>query len=488
MKITTGGLKRNEAGSSLLIYCVVLVTVVLVVGALAPLVTQTTNVTLRRSNMIQAFQYAEGGAVIACSDLNTALTNAGGLSTNLTVKGYALSSSLSTAQTNVYQRTISAPFTNQTVTAQIWLPTGASPSAAKVVATATTGPVTQTAKVNVKMTWGYPGAIISVNAGTTGTGVDKQTAQAGNVIVNGSASGPIVVDGGTGKAVLANGRVNFDYNYLNPPSSAYSMTNWSTANAIPDYTTQGTSNTLFDINRFIAVADSTPSGPSPAGNNHFTNFTSFLNAASNSTPLSPLQGVVVVDVSQTDANNGKLFPLTPTLAPHGINVEGTLIFNFTGTGWDPTTEKIIVQADMNVNPANLSGLVATNPATYTTGYPPTYTDSTKNPANINISGKGYQNFTPSDDLPAIIYTIGVLDLHGNANISGVMYTPSYMEIENKTDGNLQYIKGALIMGNGIYYENTHRSSSIISFDESSLDSLATLGNAGKKVQVVYWEP
>jgi hypothetical protein len=164
------------------------------------------------------------------------------------------------------------------------------------------------------------------------------------------------------------------------------------------------------------------------------------------------------------------------------------VFNFLGSGWDATTSKIIITADVNINPADLSHLVATNPATYTTGYPPTYTDPTKNPANINIAPT-YQNFTASDDLPALIYSIGVVDIHGNTDISGVCYTPSYMEIENKVAGNTQYFKGALIMGNGIYYENTSSGAkSIISFDPATLDSLATLNMAGKQVRVAYWQP
>jgi hypothetical protein len=202
------------------------------------------------------------------------------------------------------------------------------------------------------------------------------------------------------------------------------------------------------------------------------------------TSTNPMQGVIVVDVSINDKN---ISQLTVNNLPGGINIKGTWIMNFTGTGWDPVSEKIIVTADINVNPADLSHVVATNPATYTTGYPPVYTDSTKNPTNIDISSKGFSNFLPGDDLPAEIYTIGCLDMHGNANISGVLYTPSYMEIENKTSGNTQYFRGSLIMGNGIYYEDTTSSTSIISFDAGAVDSLTTLGGAGKKVFVTYWQ-
>jgi hypothetical protein len=489
MKISLPGKTQRERGSAIVVYCIVLVTVIVAIGGLATLVSQTTRVSRSRSNMIAALQYAEGGAVIAASDLNAAVTKGSGtIPNNLTTAStpYTKNTSLSTGSQTVYQRTITAPFTNQSVIAQVWLPSGTSASSAKIVVSATVGQVTQTATANVKVAWGYPGAIISVNAGTSSTSVSKTEAQAGNVVINGDKSGPIVVDGGPGEAVIANGRVNYDTNYANPPASAYSQTNWGTANQIPDYTGQGTSNTLFDIGRFVAVADLTPSGPSPSHNNHFTNFSNFITAAhANTNSANALQGVVVVDVSQSDKNTGGL---TASALPNGINVKGTLLFNFVGPGWDPTTAKFIVTADVNVNAANLSGLVAGNPATYPTGYPPTYSDNTHNPTNINITSKGYTNFMAGDDLPAMVYSIGVVDLHGGLNISGVMYTPSYMEIENKQSGQIQYMKGSLIMGNGIYYENTSSGAiSIISFDPNTLDSLSTVGSSGKAVFMSYWQ-
>jgi hypothetical protein len=171
--------------------------------------------------------------------------------------------------------------------------------------------------------------------------------------------------------------------------------------------------------------------------------------------------------------------------PKGINVKGTLFFNF-DSSFGPLS-KIINTATMNINPANLSGLVATNPATYPSGYPPVYYDFTKNPTNIDISAKGYANVLPGEDMPALLYSIGVLDIHGNANVSGVMYTPSNMEIENKKDDQIQYFKGSLIMGLGIYFENNQKSTSIISFDNNTVDSLSTLYNAGKQVAVTYWQ-
>jgi hypothetical protein len=62
-----------------------------------------------------------------------------------------------------------------------------------------------------------------------------------------------------------------------------------------------------------------------------------------------------------------------------------------------------------------------------------------------------------------------------------------MEIENKADNQIQYFKGSLIMGLGIYFENNQKSTSIISFDNNTVDSLSTLYNAGKQVAVTYWQ-
>jgi hypothetical protein len=478
--------QRREDGSILVFFILLLISVT-AIASVGAYVAQTTTLSHRRCDMVAANQYAIGGAVIACNDLNSVVMSGGSsaLGTKLTTLStpYALSSTLSTSTQSVYTRIISAPFNNQTVSVQIWLPKVAAPTSGKIVAAATVGAVTQQSTVNFSMGWGYPAAIISVNDGTTSTSVSKAVAQDGNVVVNGDKKGPTVVDGNGGLAVLANGRVNIDTNYINAPKSAYSMTNYNTANQIPDYTAQGTSNSLFDIRRFLAVANATPNGYAPSGNNHFTNLATFIMAAKSHGKNNPMQGVVAVDIWETDKNLGNL---TDKNIPQGINVNGTLLFNFTGPGWDPVTEKIIVTADLNLNPADLSHLVATDPTTYTTGYPPVYSDPTKNPININIA-PAYQNFTASDDLPAELYTYGCLDMHGNANISGVCYTPSYMEIENKADAQIQYIRGALIMGNGVYYENLSKSISIISFDKKSLDSLATLNGVGKQVKVTYWQ-
>jgi len=479
---------HRERGGSLIVLCLVTVTVVTIAAGITALVAQGSKVTLSRSNMISAQEFAQGAAVIACTDLNTALTKAvGTLGNNLQTANNPYSRVSSSAAGVLYQRTIAAPFSNQTATATILLPNTNAPSSAKITGSATVGSVTQTATVNVRMAWGYPAAIVSVNDGSTDTSNTKANGQAGNVAIDGDKLGPIIVDGGSGLAVLANGRINYDTNYMTIPDSSYSMTNQGTANQIPDYTAQGTSNTLFELNRFIAVADLMTNGYNPTTkNNHFTNLSTFITAAKLYTNAftKAMEGVVVVDVKMTDLD---LANLTTATLPNGINIKGTLLLNFTGSGWDPVSEKIMVTAAINVNAANLSKLVPTDPSTYTSGYPPAYSTASRNPTNINITSKGFENFTASDDMPAVIYSTACLDIHGNCNISGVLYTPCYVEMENLKDGQTQYIKGMVIMGSGMYYKNTKAATNIISYDTASVDALATFGNAGKQVSVSYWE-
>jgi hypothetical protein len=278
--------------------------------------------------------------------------------------------------------------------------------------------------------------------------------------------------------------VNVDRSDATVAPGSISATNRNSANEIADITAQGT-NALFDFGLFIAAANATTNIYNlKTHNNHFTNVLSFATAMSNS-PNHTVEGVVVVDIrkSDSDYNNAG----DPKLFPYGINVHGTLFYNF-GPEFG-ITDKFVVTADLNVNAANLSTMVATNPATYPSGYPPVYTDNSKNPTNTFVTSTGSQTnfFKAGDDLPALMYNIGEVDIHGNANVSGVCYTPSYMEIENKQDGQTQYFKGSLIMGNGIYYENNDRSTSIISFNNAAIDSLTTLGNMGKSVFVTFWQ-
>ncbi len=480
MRTIPGNTQRTQQGS-ILAYFLLVVILVSAIASVGAYLAQTVNVAHRRNDMIAAIQFAQGGAVIACGDLNSAYTNTGAgfpanLVSNLSAP-YALDTDLSTNGMKVYRRTISSPFTNQTVGAQIWLTNSPFATTAKIVSIATVGSVTQQATVNLQMRFGYGAAIISVNAGVADGGVSKPQAKAGNVVVFGTGNGPLIVYGASGEAILANGRASIGGSATVDPTSI-SDQNWGTANELPDYTSQGTANSLFDFNRFIAVADATPNVfNTDTHNNHFTNVAAFSSALA-AAPNHTLEGVIVVDISPSPGPNWDISHF-----PSGINVRGSLFVNF-GPGSTPAS-KFVVSASLNINAANLTGLAANNPATYTTGYPPIYTDPSKNPINIDIRSKGFANFIATDDLPGLMYSIGIVDIHGPANVCGVCYTPSFMEIENH--GQNQYFKGSMIMGQGIFFENKTTATSIIAYDPHAADFLATLNNKGKVVTVAWWE-
>ena len=485
MKISPANAKQFQQGA-IIPYLMVLIILTTTIAGVAAYVSQTLNFAQRRNDMIAARQFSEGGVAVAALDLDHAFALSSGALT--AISGYTVSSVSTNA---VFQRNVTTPFSNQTVVAQIWMVSGVPQ---KVVATAVVGQVSQTATLHVTMQFGAGGAVISTNDGSTSTGVSKSVGQEGNVVVNSSSSiGYTVVDGGSGKAILANGRANIDADLTTAiPASAISMNNGSTSNEIPDYTHPGSAAQLFDFNRFIAVADRTTGGAGYLGSNHFTNKLSFMNAM-NAVPAGQyMEGVIVVNIKKsemgddindsTDATKGFL---------RGINVKGTLVFNFASDV--ASTDKIFDTATLNINPADLSHMVPGDSTTYTTGYPSLSATNPKNAININISnvpnpaGGTFSNFTADDDLPAMMYNIGILDMHGPVNISGVVYSPSFFEIENKKVST-QYFKGSLICGNGIFFSNeTKGAVSIISYDQGALDKLATLGNNGKSLFGTYWE-
>ena len=104
-------------------------------------------------------------------------------------------------------------------------------------------------------------------------------------------------------------------------------------------------------------------------------------------------------------------------------------------------------------------------------------------------GNAITPFTMQDDLPALMYNGGIADLHKQVNISGVIYSPVFAEIENKgnKDGGTQYINGAVIGGGGILVQNKGKGKTIIKYNPNTLDRLATDGSNGKTFRVVHRE-
>lgn len=473
---TTPASRPAQAGS-VIAYFLLAIVIVSAIASLYAYSIQNLNLTHRRQNLAAAHEFAEGGVLVGCAALENAFTNTtGNLLSRLQAapNNFARNNSLSDSRQLVFERVVTAPFTNQSVTVQIWTTNSSSPSKARITATASVGGVTQTNTTHLDLAFGWGAAIISDNPGSTDTGTSKSVAQKGNVVVEGTGSNATIVDGG----ILANGRANTNYCRVppgqlmragQPLNAAISMNNRNTAYEIPDYTADGATDQLFDFDRFIAAAK--------ASGNHFTNLTSFVNVMKTGVTL---EGIVAVDIAKSG-----LPSLSDSTLPFGINIRGTLVFNFSSE-YRPS-DKVINSAAMNINAANLAGLVPGNPATYTSGYPPVYSNPAKNPVNIDLASRGFANFTPYDDLPALMYNVGILDIHGPANICGVVYSPSFMEIENKQDGQIQYFKGTLIGGGGILLENNKRATTIVSYDPNALDLLATSGGKGKSLKVAYRE-
>ena len=459
--------QNREQGGAMIGYLALALVITAAIAAIAGYVVQNVHFTQRRQDMVNAREFAQGGAAIACQDLNKAYTNtanSGDFIINLTTGSskYSKDNGQSTSTRSVYKRTIKNTFTNADVHVKVFMDNSATPVDGRIVATATFGNSTQTSEIYFEIRFGPAAAIISTAKGDASTVVSKGTAQGGDVVIDGAGStGASFIDGG----VIANGAINTNLCTVGSTSEGL----YGTSGSIPDYTSPGSSNQLFSFSRYIAAADKMKT--------HYTNSSDFMSAMATGATL---EGIIVVDLPK----GGSLPTLSSSTLPFGINVRGTLIFNFTGA-WNPL-DKIVNTADVNINKANLSGLVPGDPATYTTGYPPTFTDPTKNPLNVNIKPSGYDNFMAGDDLPALMYNNAILDMHGDINICGVVYSPSFMEIENKAgDDKTQYIRGSVIGGGGIYVENSKASRTVISYDVNALDKLATSGTRGKVLMAVY---
>jgi len=102
---------------------------------------------------------------------------------------------------------------------------------------------------------------------------------------------------------------------------------------------------------------------------------------------------------------------------------------------------------------------------------------------FNITGTGNSAVIDKDfaDIPAEMYAGGLVDMHHNVNISGVVYTPDMFEFEQKEMGKptakhaLQYVNGIIITGGGVYMKNEdlNQSLTVIAYDDTSIDNLPT---------------
>ena len=110
------------------------------------------------------------------------------------------------------------------------------------------------------------------------------------------------------------------------------------------------------------------------------------------------------------------------------------------------------------------------------------------------------------DIASEMYAGGLVDMHHAVNISGVVYTPDMLELEQKDKGTsgttlgndgsssgtraaLQYINGIVISGGGVYMKDETSSTNartIIAYDDTSIDNLPT-NQATLDLGRKYWQ-
>jgi hypothetical protein len=237
---------------------------------------------------------------------------------------------------------------------------------------------------------------------------------------------------------------------------------YETSGEIPDFTSLGGENQLFDFDRFGAAA-------AEGAGQVFTTLDEFKVAMKLANSMGEnLEGITVLEIDP--AEEGDKPKIHAKELPSGINIGGTLMFKFAdGTGPE---YKVFILADLNVNAADLTGFDPADEDSYTSGYPCKYDNPQKMPSEVDI-GPTYENFVLDDDMPAVMFNNCVVDIHGAANVSGIVYGPSFIEIENKK-ANLQYFNGAIYGGGGVYLQGSKEESGVqaIRFDSSTVDKLA----------------
>ena len=338
----------------------------------------------------------------------------------------------------------------------------------------------------------FDGAIVSDAKPTGATDSGKKLAQSGHIVFEDKGrtdqfwvSGSLMSNGGVyyndTSTPLTTETANEDIAFAGSITTDLK----GTADEIADYTSIGSQDQLFDFDRFIAASRA-------GAGQEFTSVSDFVTAMNNANASGDLmEGIIVLSLDpNAEGNNPKIQdsghdPSKGKYAlPGGINIRGTLLFNFKA-GTDPMY-KVFVKTDLNLNPADMTGFDKTNPATYPSGYDTPWANNALKPSAVDITGNGYKNFVPTDDLPALMFNTGIVDIHGGTNISGLVYGPSFIEIENK-DGALQYFNGSILGGGGVLLQGDSDSGDIVvKFDPSTINRLATDDAKGQGLRVIGW--
>lgn len=78
-----------------------------------------------------------------------------------------------------------------------------------------------------------------------------------------------------------------------------------------------------------------------------------------------------------------------------------------------------------------------------------------------------------EDIPVYLYSGGLVDMHHHVNISGLVYVPQAVELEQKSSTSRQYINGAFIIRDSFFFEDATGGITIISNDTSTYNALKT---------------
>lgn len=370
----------------------------------------------------------------------------------------------------------------------------------------------------------YGAAILSTSPefGLVGGG-GKPRAQDGNVVLE-RQRGTMAVMG----RMMANGSIRDGFGALltpdniaptahtqHPPGLAARLD--GTPSQLPAAAATGPE-AVFDFARFIAAAEA------GAGQR----FPSLQDFAAAMTAQGELAGIIVVDVDPGvfARRQGQQVVLTePILSPRTtgggqtdavmlpeIAVRGMLLFNvaptFTHGGATyetPASFRITVESPVRINPvddvdvaqyladvdawaAATAGGDVSLPEPGAPGSPNPFLDPDfPRPAPWNVVlPAAFDPFLPGDDLPALAFSRGTIDLDGPVNVGGVVFGPHFVEIENRAQTK-QYLWGMLMAGGGVYIQDRGGPGKLgIAFGRGAVDRLATANLLYRTPTVVAW--
>lgn len=239
---------------------------------------------------------------------------------------------------------------------------------------------------------------------------------------------------------------------------------------IPDLTAPGGDDQLFDLQRMVLAAER-------GSGQVFQSLGDFCAACCTANEAgAALEGIIVVQVdSAAEGTNPVIAERGGLAIPGGIHVRGTLLFRFSN-GTDPSY-KVSIDVPLAINAADLTGLDPTDETTFRSGYPSRWADPDKAPWQADLRPQ-FSSYAATDDFPALVFNNGVLAIQAAANVCGVVYGPSFIEIQNR-HGKRQYFNGAIIGGAGVLIEgHPTAGETLLRYDANAVRNLVTQGGKG----------